>query len=87
MWRAASAQIAINRGVRLVVGYGESVWRGNVALVQTTQAELDRTLQLQNDRDNGMLTFEPNLVREPGLPSYAVDLDFLHALETSAANL
>jgi hypothetical protein len=84
---AASAQIALSRGPRLVVGYGESVWRGNVALVQTTQAELDSAFKLQNDRDNGMLTFEPYLVREPGLPTYAVDLDFLHALEISAANL
>jgi hypothetical protein len=55
-----------------------------VALVQTTQAELDRAVQLQSDRDNGRLAVAPNLVREP---SYAVDLDFLQALETSAANL
>jgi hypothetical protein len=83
----AAAQIASSQGSRLVVGYGESVWRGNVALVQTTQAELDRALQLQNDRDNGLLPIGSAVVREPGLPSYAVDLDFLQALENSAANL
>jgi len=81
---AAAAQLASSRGPRLVVNYGDSVWRENVALVQTTQAELNRAFQLQNERDNGMLTVAPTLVREP---SYAVDLDFLQALETSAANL
>jgi|SRR5947209_6187243 len=84
---AAAAQIASSRGSPLVVGYGESVWRGNVALVQTTQAELDRMFQLQIDRDNGVLSIQPSVVREPGVPGYAVDLDFLQALETSAANL
>ncbi len=84
---AMAAQAARDRGPHLVIGYGESVWRGNVALVQTTQAELDRAFQLQNDRDNGEFVVEPPVVREPGLPSYAVDLDFLQALENSAANL
>src|SRR5579859_37792 len=28
-----------DRGPHLVIGYGESAWRGNVALVQTTQAD------------------------------------------------
>jgi len=83
----AAAQLASSRGSRLVVGYGESVWRGNVALVQTTQAELDRAFQLQNDRDNGVLSIEPSVVREPASPGYAVDLDFLQALENSAANI
>lgn len=84
---AAAAQIASSRGPNLVIGYGESVWRGNVALVQTTQAELDRASQMQSDRENGVLTVEPSVVREAGSHSYAVDLDFLQALENSAANL
>ncbi len=84
---AAAAQIASSRGSHLVIGYGESIWRGNVALVQTTQAELDRTFQVQNDRENGLLYSEPSVVREPASPSNAVDLDFLQALEHSAANL
>jgi hypothetical protein len=83
---ATAAELANSRGPRLVVGYGESVWRGNVALVQTTRAALDSAFQLQNDRDNGVLGVEPNVLPVPGLPGYAVDLDFLEALEASAAN-
>jgi len=81
-----AAQTAREHGPRLVIGFGESVWRGNVALVQTTRAELDRTFQLQQDRDNGVFAEEPNVVREPGTPTTAVDLDFLQALENSAVN-
>jgi hypothetical protein len=84
---AAAAQLASNHGPRLVIGFGESVWRGNVALVQSTQAELNRAFQLQLERENGMLVEEPALTGEPGLPTYAVDLDFLRALDNSAANL
>jgi hypothetical protein len=52
-------------GPHLITGYGESVWRGNVVLVQTTPAELARLFQLQNDRDNCVY----------------VDLDFQQALD------
>jgi hypothetical protein len=67
----------------LITGYGESVWRGNVALVQTTQAELDRLFQLQNDRDNCVYV-DPDAVQESQPPSFAVDLDFQQALDNHA---
>jgi hypothetical protein len=63
-------------GPRLITGYGESIWRGNVALVQTTQAELDRLSRLQNDRDNCVYV-DPDPVQETQPPSFAVDPDFL----------
>jgi hypothetical protein len=67
-------------GPHLITGYGESVWRGNVALVQTTQAELDRLFQLQNDRDNCVYV-DPDAVQQSQPPSFAVDLDFQQALD------
>jgi hypothetical protein len=81
----ASSGDASDRGPHLVIGYGESAWRGNVALVQTTQVELDRLFQVQSDRSNGLYE-QPDLVRELGLPSIAVDFDFLQALDNGAAN-
>jgi hypothetical protein len=70
----------------LIAGYGQSLWRGNVAMVQTTQSQLQRIFQLQLDRDDGMYV-NPDLVQDPGLPEIAVDGDFQLALERGAANL
>ena len=74
------------RGPHLVVGYGQSVWRGNVALVETMQSELDRVYRWQTDRDDGVYV-DPAVQREPGYPAIAVDFDFQQALDTSVANL
>jgi hypothetical protein len=74
-------------GPFLITGYGHSVWNANVALVQTTQSELDRMFRLQNDRDNGVLVDPDSLLQGPRLPEYAVDLDFQQALQTSVFNL
>jgi hypothetical protein len=73
-------------GPHLVIGYGTSVWRGNVALVQTTQSELNRAYQSQQDRDNGQYV-ESTPAGEPGAPLLAVDLDFQQALDNGAVNL
>jgi hypothetical protein len=73
-------------GPHLVIGYGESVWRGNVALVQTTQSALDRAYQQQQDRDNGVYV-DGISVADPSLPLFAVDLDFQQALDNGAVNL
>lgn len=73
-------------GPHLVAGYGQSIWRGNVALVQTTQSELRRAFQIQNERDNAM-SVTAVLAPEPEPANYAVDLDFLRALDNSAVNL
>lgn len=83
---ADTAQNSSGLGPHLVPGYGHSVWRGNVALVQTTESQLARMFQIQNDRDNGM-DVQRDLVQEPDLPGYAVDLDFQQALDNSAVNL
>jgi hypothetical protein len=67
----------------LIPGYGASVWHGNVALVQTTQAQLDRLFQLQSDCANDLYV-EPDLVPERnGL----VDVDFQQALTSSTLRL
>ncbi|HLZ27052.1 MAG TPA: hypothetical protein VKV73_07005 [Chloroflexota bacterium] len=77
-----SAPVLDGYGPHLVPGYGESLWRGNVALVQTTQSELDRLYRLQQ---GGMLDLAA--IHEPSPPDYVVDLDFQQALEHSAVNL
>ena len=71
-------------GPRLVTGYGPSAWRGNVALVQTTEGELTRAFRAQNDRDN---TMDGAPLAELPPTNVAVDLDFVQALVTSVANL
>src|SRR6266568_5686437 len=73
-------------GPHLVIGYGNSVWRGNVALVQTTQSELNRAYQSQQDRDNGLFV-ERTAIDEAGAPLLAVDPDFQQALDNGAVNL
>jgi hypothetical protein len=73
-------------GPHLVIGYGPSVWNANVALVQATQAQLNRIYQVQSDRDNGLYV-DLDLLRESALATSAVDLDFQQALEASVANL
>ena len=60
--------------------------RGNVALVQTTQSELNREYQVQEARGNGVYV-ESSLVGSPGPARFAVDFDFLQALENGAVNL
>lgn len=68
-------------GPHLVDGYGPSVWKANVALVQTTQSELDRLYRVHSDRDNCVDT-NLTLVQDPGPPSVMVDVDFQQALDT-----
>ncbi len=69
---------------RLVIGFGPSVWYGNVALVQSTESRLGRLYLLQTDRDNGVYdAADPTIER----PDDAVDLDVRNALVNSAVNL
>ena len=77
---------ASSESPHLVPGFGASVWTANVALVQSTQSTLDHLYQINSDRNTGMIG-DPALLREPGLASSAVDLDFLQALNNSAVNL
>ena len=85
--QAQQAQPALSSvAPHLVLGYGTSVWRGNVALVQTTQWELDREYRVQEARENGVFV-ESSLVGEPRPALFAVDFDFQQALENGAVNL
>jgi hypothetical protein len=70
----------------LIPGYGQSLWSGNVALVQTTQSQIERVFQMQLDRDNGVYV-NTDLVQDPSTPEFAVDIDFQQALERGAVNL
>ncbi len=78
--------IASDRGPHLLMGYGESVWIRNLAMVETTQSELDNLYQTLNDRDNGVYV-NPLREQETSRPHFAVDLDFVQALTNSVANL
>jgi hypothetical protein len=73
-------------GPHLVSGFGMSTWSGNVALVQTTETQLERAYQAQADRDNGIVG-DTVVADDPSAPSTAVDLDFLQALQNGAVNL
>jgi hypothetical protein len=70
----------------VVAGYGRSVWDGNVAMVQTTAADIERAYQAQIDRDNG-LNAEPPAGLSGAQPESSVDLDFLQALQQGTINL
>jgi hypothetical protein len=72
----------------LVPGYGPSTWQANVALVQSTQQELQRQYAAQVDRD--VLAFtDTNATVEPNSApvQYAVDLDFLGVPREGLVNL
>jgi hypothetical protein len=69
-------------GPHLVAGFGTSVWNGNVALVETTQAQLDNLYQAELERD-----MDIGVVNEPPPVDVAVDMDFQQALNAGAVNL
>jgi len=78
--------IGSGSGPHLVSGFGASAWSGNVALVQTSQKQLERLYQWQADRDNGLVT-DQVILDDPAMPTIAVDLDFLAALQSAVVNL
>ena len=83
---AGMAGMARNQaGPRIVLGYGPSVWNGNIAMVQTSQGRLDRLYQAQNECDVGMY-LDSDVAREPDF-DVAVDLDFQLALQDGTVNL
>jgi hypothetical protein len=70
----------------LIAGYGPSMWRGNVALVQSTESQLQLVDRLQADQDNGTYD-DPGVVLDARAPAMAVDPDFQEALTNSIVNL
>jgi hypothetical protein len=69
----------------LIAGYGRSVWDGNVAMVQTMQADMERAYQAQIDRDSAV-----DAAPAPGASAtqseFSVDVDFLQALQQGTVN-
>jgi hypothetical protein len=63
----------------LVEGYGPSIWIGNVALVESTEPELDRIFRARLDSANGV-EVDTNLAWEHTVSTRAVDFDFQQAL-------
>ena len=63
----------------VVEGYGPSVWNGNVAMVESTQSELDHLFQTRLDDANGVQA-DTNLAWEHSVTNDAVDIDFQQAL-------
>jgi hypothetical protein len=72
-------------GPRLVPEYGESVWRQNVALVQSSESELNRLFTTAVDRDSEMVVhtgFDNQSAMQPVTftAMQAVDRDFVALL-------
>jgi hypothetical protein len=84
---SGAAELARARGGALVVGYSASAWQVNVAIVQTSQQELDRVQRMRNDCDDGVLAANEDLMAESSLSTRRVDLDLQQALNTGARSL
>jgi hypothetical protein len=73
-------------GPRLVPGYGESVWRQNMALVQSSQSALNRLFAAALDRDNEEMVGYTDLETKPTMQAItfeaiqAVDQEFVTLL-------
>jgi hypothetical protein len=70
-------------GPHLVVGYGPSLWDGNVALVQTTESELAQAYQSQVDREH----IDVDMADAGNRTAPPVDADFQEVLQSSLVNL
>lgn len=82
----AGQPLSSGSGPHMVSGFGTSTWARNVSLVESSESQLERMYQAQADRDNGIFT-DQVVVDDPSAPMIAVDLDFIQALQASAANL
>jgi hypothetical protein len=81
----SSGHLVSDQDPHLVLGYGQSAWNRNVAMVQTTQTRLERDYQIQNEPDIGL--FVDSDVLDEKMPSVSVDLDFQQALSNATVNL
>jgi hypothetical protein len=73
-------------GPHLVSGYGLSVWNDNVALVQSSEVQLERLYDAETNRDM-RASGDVGVVGDPSTPDISVDVDFLQALRGSAVSL
>jgi hypothetical protein len=71
----------VGTGPHMVLGYGPSLWRANVALVESTDSQLMRVYEARGTGMPGDKVF----LEDPTMPNIAVDLDFLEALQQSGA--
>jgi hypothetical protein len=76
-----SASVGADVGPHMISGYGRSTWNQNVALVETTQPDIDRRYQAQVECDSGAG------LDQPPPSEVAVDPDFQQALQRGAVNL
>ena len=75
-------------GAHLVPGYGISIWRQNVALVESTTGDLNRQYAAaQKQANRAMLGMADLAVTEPTQPMYAVDSDLLSIVDSETAKL
>jgi hypothetical protein len=77
-------------GAHLIPGYGISVWRQNVAFVESTVGDLNRQYVAEQKQSNrAMLGMADIAARanEATQPMYAVDSDLLSIVDRETANL
>ena len=80
-----SASPKRNSSPHLVDGYGPSVWIANVAVVESTLADLNRRYQSEIERANGIDQNSLDVVGNT-TPDVAVDVDFMQALMNPTAS-
>jgi len=78
---SAGTQTDAGGSPHLIAGYGRSVWNGNVAMVETTEGDIERAYQAQVDRDSGL-----SMAPQAPVLEYSVDLEFLQALQANTVN-
>jgi hypothetical protein len=74
-------------GPHLIPGYGYSMWRENVALVESTTGELARQFTAEQAAGNQIMTGAPATVETGNAPTYAVDLDVINVIDGETVNL
>jgi len=76
-----------DNGPQLLDGYGGSVWRANVTMVQTTRRTLD-SMYTSDSQTSETAIAMPELLKVGFVSSagkYAVDSDFVDCLENAAS--
>lgn len=88
--RARAARFDGDLSPSLIPGYGPSTWRDNVALVQSSEYELQRMLAPDYELEMRAVvrpTSHDELAVESAATAYAVDLDFQRVLNGVVVNM